>query len=110
METATRSNVPTPDQLIALSKEGRLAKQELASFLAIDRRQAYLDACAAIEKQYTVACGTSGDTCLEDGCAVEGETCLQPLLRAETEYLKACGREFARLFADPQNRAEAWRC
>jgi len=110
MDTATRHDAGTPEQLIALSKEGRLAKQELASFLAIDKRQAYLDACAAIEKQYTVACGTSGDTCLEDGCAVEGDTCLQPLLRAETEYLKACGREFATIFADPRNRAEAWRC
>jgi hypothetical protein len=109
METTIHPSTVTPEQLLALSKEGRMAKQELVSFLAADKRQAYLDACAAIEKRYTAGCSASGDPCLEDGCALEGEICLQPIMRAETEYLKECGGEFARLFADPRNRAEAWR-
>ena len=108
METTTHRFAVTPEQLLALSNEGRMAKQELVSFLATDKQQAYLDACAAIEKRYTAECSANGG-CLEDGCALEGETCLQPIVRAETEYLKECGREFARLFADPRNRADVWR-
>jgi hypothetical protein len=109
METTIHRSSVTPEQLLALSKEGRMAKRELVSFLAADTRHAYLDVCAAIEKRYTAECSASGDPCLEDGCALAGEICLQPIMRAEREYLKECGREFARLFADPRNRAEAWR-
>jgi hypothetical protein len=108
MEHTIRPPVGTAEHLIELAKEGEFAKLELADFLATDKRQAYLDACAAIEKRYTVDCSAAGDPCLADGCALEGETCLQPLLRAEAEYLKACGGEFAKLFADPGNRARPW--
>ena len=33
------------------------------------------------------------------------EVCLQPLLRAGTEYHKACAAEWVKLFANRENRA-----
>jgi hypothetical protein len=109
MENALRDYIGTPEHLIRLAQEGRFAKQVLVKFLSTDKRQAYLDACAAIEKQYTIDCANSGDPCLAGGCAVEGEICLQPLLRADIEYFKACGQQWVKLFADPRNRDETWR-
>ena len=35
--------------------------------------------------------------------------CLQPLLRAGTEYYRACGAEWVRFFADAENRERGWR-
>ena len=109
MDTALRDFIGTPEHLIRLAQEGRFAKQVLVTLLADDKRQAYLEACAAVEKQYTDACAHSGDPCLAGGCAVEGEICLQPLLRADIDYFKKCGQEWATLFADPANRVEPWR-
>jgi hypothetical protein len=88
------------EQMLRLAEEGQVPKDVLASMLPPDRRKIFLDACAAIERQYASACGSSGDPCLESGCSVDhehGETCLQPLLRAEAEYLKACGAAWVTL-------------
>jgi hypothetical protein len=97
-----------PEHLLELAQQGRFSKELLAGFLAREKRQAYLDACAAIERRYTEECTAANDPCLEGGCAVEGEICLQPILRVEDEYLKAVGHEWAKLFIDPRNRSEAW--
>jgi hypothetical protein len=82
------------------AEEGQVPKDVLANMLEPERRRIYLDACAEIERQYARECGSSGDPCLESGCSIDhehGETCLQPLLRAEPEYLKACGAEWIKL-------------
>jgi hypothetical protein len=84
-------NTTITDRVILDAVEGRLSKLALADLLTTDKRQTFLDRCAAIEKHYTDECAASNDPCLESGCALEGEVCLQPLLRAETEYNKACG-------------------
>ena len=89
--------------------EGLLPKQALAGLLALQPRQAFLTACADIEKAYTNVCSSSGDPCLESGCSCEGETCLEPMLRAGVQYHRACGVEFASLFAVGANRDAAWR-
>lgn len=89
--------------------EGRLPKQALAGLLALQPRQAFLTACADIEKAYTKVCSTSGAPCLESGCSCEGETCLEPMQRAGAEYYRACGAQFASLFAVGANRDAAWR-
>jgi len=109
MENMPHVDVGTPEQLIELARNGGMSKEALVRLLALEKRQSYLDACAAIERQYTQACGASGSPCLEGGCALEGEVCLQPLLRAEAEYLQACGHVWATLFADQRNRAEPCR-
>jgi hypothetical protein len=108
METMLHGKFGTPEGLIQRAENGEMTKHELLRLLALHKRQAFLDACAAIEKQYTDACASSGSPCLEGGCAVEGEMCLQPLLRADLEYFKACGQVWSKLFADPPNRAEPW--
>jgi hypothetical protein len=82
---------------IELAVEGRLSKLDLATLLHADKRPAFFDACAAIEKRYTEACTATDDPCLESGCAVDGEVCLQPLMRAETAYNKACAEVWLRL-------------
>lgn len=97
----------TPEQLVTYAIEGRLSKHELARVLTVDARRVYFDACAAIELNYTHDCGAL-DPCLECGCSAEGERCLQPLLRAGTDYHKACGAEWATLFADRGNRDASW--
>jgi hypothetical protein len=79
------------DRLILDAAEGRLSKLALADLLTAEKRQTFLDRCAAIEKHYTEECTASHDPCLESGCAVEGGICLQPLLRSENEYYRACG-------------------
>jgi hypothetical protein len=94
-----------PERLMTHAAEGRLTKHALATLLTIEPRRVFLDACAAIEKQYTDDCAAGNDPCLESGCAAEGEVCLQPLLRAGADYHKACAAEWVKLFADRTNRA-----
>jgi len=94
----------SPEHVMALAAEGRLTKHALATHLAAAPRLVFLEACAAIEKNYTDDCAAK-DPCLEAGCSMAGEVCLQPLLRAGTEYHKACAAEWAKLFANRENRA-----
>ena len=101
--------VGTPGKLMEFAAEGRLPKSVLLQLLAAETRRTYLEACAAIEKQYTDECAASKDPCLESGCAVEGEVCLQPLLRDGSGYRKKCAAVWIELFANPRNRVEAWR-
>jgi hypothetical protein len=97
------TNYPSRDseQFMRLAEDGQVPKDVLANMLEPVSRRMYLEACASIERRYTEACDASGDPCLESGCSIDhehGETCLQPLLRAEPEYLKACGAEWIKLF------------
>jgi hypothetical protein len=101
--------VRTSEELMTCAEQGRLPKSLLVSLLDVKHRQAYLDACAAIEKKYTEDCTATNDPCLESGCAVEDGICLQPLLRAGIEYHKACATEWIKWFADPRNRIDAWK-
>lgn len=98
----------TPEQLVRYATDGRLTKHALATLLTPRSRDEFLAACEVIEKKYTEECTATGDPCLESGCSLEGEVCLQPLLRAGTEYHKACGEAWSTFFADPKNRAEVW--
>jgi hypothetical protein len=103
--------VPMPERpdvlrLLHHAEEGRLTTHALASTLVPEARQRFLLACAAIERRYTEKCAAS-DPCLESGCSVQDEICLQPLLRAGTEYHKACADEWARLYAHEENRLNA---
>jgi hypothetical protein len=99
----------TPERLMQYALEGRLTKHALATLLTPQPRRVFLEACAAIENRYTDECKVADDPCLEAGCSMEeGEICLQPLLRAGTEYHKACGSEWVTLFTDSKNRASAW--
>lgn len=93
------------ERLMKDAIDGRMTKHELATHLAVGPKHRFLDACAAIEQCYTDDCAAAKDPCLESGCAAEGEVCLQPLLRAGTDYQKACGTEWVKLFADRANRA-----
>ena len=97
--------VDSPEELVRYAEEGRLTKHALATALAAEPRRVFLEACTAIERRYTEECAAARDPCLESGCSAEGEICLQPLLRAGTEYHKACAVEWAKLFADRANRA-----
>ena len=100
------SKTQTPEQWIARAAEGRFTKQELAASLAIERRQPFLDACAAIERQFTVDCGEgTKEPCLESGCSAAGEICLQPLIHAGSAYHKACAGAWLPLYSDENNRA-----
>ena len=115
-ERAVRSyfdeHVGTPERLMAFAEGGHLSKGVLVNLLATADRAAYLAACAALERQFTVACAGTGDTCLASGCSIDteaGETCLQPLLNADAEYHKACGAEWSRLFRAPEHRIDTWR-
>ncbi|MBI3265364.1 MAG: hypothetical protein HYZ58_19720 [Acidobacteria bacterium] len=101
--------VGTPERLMKFAEAGHLPKRVLASLLAPERRQAYLEACTAIEKAYTEACTAKNDPCLESGCASEGEICLQPLLREEVDYHRACAAEWIKLFANRGGRIDAWK-
>ena len=92
------------DHLRKFAEEGRRTKHALATTLAPEARRQFLAACGVIEKKYTEDCTAQTDPCLESGCSVEGEICLQPLLRAGTEYHKACAAEWATLFAHAENR------
>ncbi len=103
------AHLGSPEKLMDYARAGSLPKQSLSHLLAIDRRTAYLAACAAIEKRYTDECAPANGACLESGCSAEGEVCLQPLLRREDEYRKACGAEWVKVFANPHNRVDAWK-
>jgi len=98
----------SPEQLMARAQEGGLPKDVLATLLPMTDRRAYLDACAAVERQYTAACGAN-DPCLESGCSMDqDEGCLQPLLRGGVEYQRACAAEWVKWFASPRHRIDAW--
>jgi len=99
----------TAESLMRSAVAGRLPKQALASLLEPESRRAFLATCGQIEKQFTHTCATSGDPCLESGCSCDGEACLQPLLRAGSDYLSACGAEWVKWFATEANRDVAWR-
>ena len=101
--------VGTPEQLVQFAVEGHLPKPVLMNLVTPEKRKAYADACAIIEKAYTDECAAKNDSCLESGCAIEGEICLQPLLLAGIEYQKSCALEWIKLFADPGNRIDAWK-
>lgn len=105
----TASMVDTPEQVMTHAIEGRLSKHALASLLIPEARRGFLDACATIEQQYTEDCRALNDPCLESGCSMENERCLQPLLRAGTEYYKACGAAWAAVFAERGNRDSSWK-
>ena len=100
--------INTPKRLMTYAAEGRLTKHALASVLNADSRSAFLRACAQIERQYTLDCAATNDPCLESGCSAEGEICLAPLLRAGTEYHKACASVWTKLFVDAENRVRGW--
>ena len=53
MESAVGASIGTPEHLIVVARQGRLPKEVLVRFLAIDKRPVYLAACSAIEKRYT---------------------------------------------------------
>ena len=99
----------TPEQVMTHAINGRLSKHALATLLTPAARQAFFAACSGIEMQYTEACRAMNDPCLESGCSMEGERCLQPLLNAGSDYTKACGAEWAKLFADAANRDGSWK-
>ena len=102
--------VATPEQVMTYAIEGRLSKHALASLLKPDARGPFARACARVEQRYTNECRDLNDPCLASGCSMEdGERCLQPLLRAGVDYYKACGAEWAKLFADSANRDESWK-
>jgi hypothetical protein len=102
-------SVGDPARLMKYAADGHLPKSSLVNLLIAGRRQAYLDACALIERKYTEACAAKKDPCLAMGCAVEGETCLEPLLSAGPDYRKACAAEWIKLFRTPGNRIASWR-
>lgn len=108
-EAFVDNQIGTPERLIEFAGEGHLPKQVLASLLSTENRHAYLEACTAIEKQYTEACTAKNDPCLDSGCSLEGEVCLEPLLNAGAEYHKACAAEWIQLFKRPTNRIDAWK-
>ena len=108
----SRQFVGAAEEFVRQALDGHMSKAEMAGMLEADSRRRYLEACAAIEREYTEACDATGDPCLESGCSIDhehGEVCLQPLLRAEAEYQKACAAEWVKFFRDPQNRVDAWR-
>lgn len=103
------ATVVTPDDVITYAIEGRLSKHALAGLLTPEARRRFADACGAIEGRCTNECRDMNDPCLESGCSADGERCLQPLLRAGVDYYKACGAEWATLFADIANRDASWK-
>jgi len=102
------ATIATPEQVMTEATAGRFSKHALIGLLAPAARPAFAAACAKIEIGYTEKCRSSNDPCLESGCSMNGDRCLQPLLVAGTEYDQACGAEWARLFADPENRDATW--
>jgi hypothetical protein len=101
--------VGTPKRLTQFAANGHLPKAALLDLITPPKRQAFLDACAVIEKKFTDDCAAANDPCLESGCAVEGEVCLQPLLRAGNEYHKACAAQWIKIFANRRNRIDVWK-
>jgi hypothetical protein len=105
----TPTATETSEGVMLYAAQGRLSKHALAGLLTAAARRAFLKDCAAIEMKYTNDCRAKNDPCLASGCSAEGERCLQPLLEAGTEYYKACGAEWVKLFADPGNRNQSWK-
>jgi hypothetical protein len=108
-DEAVNRYLDSPEGLMTLAKDGHLSKFALASVLEPDSRQRFLQACAALEKRFTVECAAHGDTCLADGCAMEGEVCLNAVLKAGTEFQQACAAEWVALFRVENNRLPEWR-
>jgi hypothetical protein len=109
LDAELASLIGTPEQLIRFAKDGRVPKAVLASALTPEKRRMFLDTCAGIERELTEKCTAKQDPCLESGCALEGEVCLEAVLRAGDGYCKACAASWLAVFADPNNRLEAWR-
>ncbi len=112
VRTCLEQLVGSPEKLMEFAADGHLSKDVLAHLLSPENRQAYLDACAEVERAYTEACAATNDPCLESGCSMdqaEGDICLQPLLRAGSEYHKACAAEWVTRFRRPRNRIDAWK-
>ncbi len=103
--------VGTPEKLMEFVKTAHLSKAELAKLLVPEIRQMFLNVCAILEKEATDRCGSSGEPCLEDGCAFEGtnEVCLNAVLLSEGKCLKACIDIWISKFEDPKNRIDIWR-
>jgi hypothetical protein len=99
----------SPERLMTAAQEGRLSNFVLASLLESDSRQHFLNACAALERQFTAECPSHGETCLADGCAMDGEVCLQALLKAGSAFQQACASEWVQLFKVERNRIAAWK-
>lgn len=107
---AVNDRIDTLGKLMSCAAEGRLTKQALAGLLTTRPRAAFLSACARIEEGYTDDCIAAGDPCLDSGCSMDSdEVCLQPLLRAGTDYRKACAAEWRKLFAKEENRSSDWK-
>jgi len=104
----SQATADTAESLMRSAVAGRLPKQALASLLEPESRRGFLTACGEIEKRFTHTCASSGDPCLESGCSCDGEACLQPLLRAGSDYLSACGAEWVKWFVVESNRDVAW--
>jgi hypothetical protein len=105
-------SVGTPERLTRFAADGHLTKDTMAHLIVPEKRREYIEACSVMEMAYTRACKASGDPCLESGCSIDhehGETCLQPILNAGVEYHQKCAAEWARFFADPRNRIDAWK-
>ena len=103
-----RHRINTPKRLMTYAAEGKVSKAGMASVLAMKPRNDFLRECAKIERQYTVECAAQNDPCLESGCSAEGEICLAPLIRAGSEYKKACAVAWQRLFVKAENRVCGW--
>lgn len=99
----------TAEKLIRLARRGVFDKMSLARLLRPDARQAFLRACAVVEKALTEACTARGDPCFAEGCAVEGEICLEACLAAGARYRDGCAAAWIDLFENPENRVDAWR-
>jgi hypothetical protein len=103
--------VGTPEKLIEFAGQDRLSKASLTALLEPRIRGTFLKVCEIYERAATIACGSSGDSCLEDGCAFEGtdETCLNAILLKGGKCLKECVDIWAFKFRDSENRIEVWR-
>jgi hypothetical protein len=103
--------VATPEAVMAFARGHRLQKAELAKLVIPQKRAAYLEACAAMERRITGACRDRRDPCLEDGCAFEenGEACLNAVLSSSDRTRLGWVDLWIDLFKDVANRIETWR-
>jgi hypothetical protein len=111
VQDAVNRQVGNPERLMTFAGGGHMPKLMLLNLLSGDQRQAYLEACSRIERQYTNACMSNPVNCLATGCSVRGtdEICLAPLMHAGIEYQKACAAEWIKLFLAPAHRVDAWK-
>jgi hypothetical protein len=86
--------VGSPEKLMTFAAEGRLTKQVLKALLGRVDAATYLEACTAIEQQYTADCPPNDAPCLES--------------RERVEYQRACGAIWRTLFEDPRHRIKIW--